>query len=77
VLTIVAAATWFGFAMLRAIPPPPLDAGSDVTVLRAPLPLPEFSLSDHRGRVFDTAPTTAHRSHQRESMDSASSMFGG
>ena len=55
VLPVVAAATWFGFAMLRAIPPPALDAGPDVTVLRAPLPLPDFALSDHHGRVFDAA----------------------
>jgi len=55
VLPIMAAATWFGIAMLGAIPPPALDAGPDVTVLRAPLPLPDFTLSDHHGRVFDTA----------------------
>jgi protein SCO1/2 len=55
VLPILAAATWFVSEMLRAIPPPALDAGPNVTVLRAPLPLPAFALSDHHGRVFDTA----------------------
>lgn len=53
VLPILATATFFVIAMLRAIPPPALDAGPDVTVLRAPLPLPDFALSDHHGRVFD------------------------
>jgi protein SCO1/2 len=60
VLPIVAAATWFGFAMLRAIPPPALDVGPDVTVLRATLPLPEFTLADHHGRVFDAARFDGH-----------------
>jgi len=55
VLPIVAAAAWFAVAMLRAIPPPALDVGPGVTVLRAPLPLPDFTLSDHHGRVFDAA----------------------
>ncbi|MBW2288664.1 MAG: SCO family protein [Deltaproteobacteria bacterium] len=60
VLPIMAAATWFGIAMLRAIPPPALDAGPNVTVLRAPLPLPDFILSDHHGRVFDAARFDEH-----------------
>jgi len=60
VLPIVAAAVWFGFAMLRAIPPPALDLGDDVTVLRAPLPLGDFALGDHRGQSFDAARFDGH-----------------
>jgi protein SCO1/2 len=55
VLPTLAVATWFAIAMMRAIPPAALDAGPDVTVLRAPLPLPDFALSDHHGRAFDVA----------------------
>jgi protein SCO1/2 len=54
-LPILAATIWFGIAMRSAIPPDALDAGPNVTVLRAPLPLPDFALSDHHGRAFDAA----------------------
>jgi protein SCO1/2 len=53
VLPVLALTVWFAVAMLRAVPPPALDAGPDVTVLRAPLPLREFTLRDHRGQTFD------------------------
>ena len=60
VLPVVAAATWFGVALLRAVPPPALEAGPNVTVLRAPLPLPDFALADHRGQLFDAARFGGH-----------------
>jgi len=55
VLPVLGFAVWFAVAMLRAVPPPAFEVGPDVTVLRAPLPLSEFTLGDHRGKPFDGA----------------------
>jgi protein SCO1/2 len=55
VLPVLAAAVWFAITMMRAVPPAALDIGESGTVLRAPLPLPDFSLTDHTGQTFDAS----------------------
>jgi protein SCO1/2 len=52
-LAALALTAWFIVSLVRAVPPPPLDAGPAASVLRVPLPLPAFALRDHEGRPFD------------------------
>jgi protein SCO1/2 len=59
-LTAMAIATWFAFAIVRAVPPSAFDAGPAASVLRVPLPLPAFALTDHEGRRFDGSRLDGH-----------------
>jgi len=59
-LAAMAIATWFAFAIVRAVPPAAFDAGPAASVLRVPLPLPAFALTDHEGRRFDESRLDGH-----------------
>ncbi|MFQ5418385.1 MAG: SCO family protein [Myxococcota bacterium] len=43
----------FTWVSLRAVPPAAPSVGEAVTLLRVPLPIPDFELTDHRGAIFD------------------------
>jgi protein SCO1/2 len=43
----------FVFALWKIAPPPPPDLGPEAHVLTVPLDVPEFALTDHRGKPFD------------------------
>ena len=49
----LALAVWFVLALIRAVPPPAPDVGDSATVLRVPMQIPPFALTDHRGERFD------------------------
>jgi protein SCO1/2 len=59
-LTALALTAWFAIALARAVPPPALDAGPAASVLRVPLPLPTFALTDHEGQRFDESRLAGH-----------------
>ncbi len=56
----LALAVWFVLALLRAAPPPALDVGEEVNVLRVPLEIAPFALTDHRGEPFDSSRLADH-----------------
>ena len=59
-LTALGLTLWFGVALWRAVPPPSLDVGPAASVLRVPLPLPAFRLTDHAGQRFDESRLEGH-----------------
>lgn len=59
-LTVIAATAWFLIALVRAVPPPALDVGDTATVLRVPLPVDDFTLTDHEGNDFDQSRLEDH-----------------
>ena len=58
--SLVAVTAGFALALWRAVPPPALEIGDTGTVLRAPLPVSDFALTDHEERPFDGARLEDH-----------------
>jgi protein SCO1/2 len=60
VLALIAVSAGFAVLLWRAVPPPALDIGDTGTVLRVPLPVGDFALTDHEGRAFDGSRLEGH-----------------